>query len=149
MERIEWFIEKATEIGIHEISLLRCINSERKTMKADRISRKLINAAKQSLRTHFPVLNEITSFSGFLSKSTADEKFIAYMDEAGIPPLHRAASPEKRYIVMIGPEGDFSQSEILTSRKAGYLPVNLGHHRLRTETAGIVACQMLRDLHLR
>jgi len=148
MERIEWFVEKATEIGVHEISFLKCKNSERSNLKMDRLYKKMTSASKQSLRVSFPLLNEMTSFQSFLSGISADEKFIAHMDGSTPPYLHHAASRGKKYAVVIGPEGDFCSTELLAAREAGYVQVSLGQNRLRTETAGIVACQMLAHLNL-
>ncbi len=148
MERIEWFVEKATEIGVHEISFLKCKNSERGTLKIERLQKKMTSAAKQSLRASFPLLNEMTTFQSFLSGTSADEKFIAHMNGSSPPYLHHAASKGKKYTVVIGPEGDFCNTELLAAREAGYMQVSLGQNRLRTETAGIVACQMLAHLNL-
>lgn len=148
MERTEWFVEKATEIGVHEITFLKCKNSERRNLKMERLLKKLTSAAKQSLRVTFPVLHDLVPYESFISETTAEEKFIAHMDESMPPFLHQVASKDKKYSVVIGPEGDFCATELLAAQEAGFVKVSLGHNRLRTETAGIAACQMLCNLNL-
>ena len=140
-DRYEWFLEKATEIGISEITPLICERSERKVFKKDRFDRVLQSALKQSLHTYFPVLNEPIAFSDFLKEKHLQEKFIAHCDEGSERKLlSRELMPKQNVLVLIGPEGDFSPEEILAANDAGFQAVSLGNSRLRTETAAIVAC---------
>lgn len=140
IERLEWFIEKATEIGIDEITPIFCRNSERKVVKEERLEKIIISAAKQSLKSHFPILNPPCSFDLFVKKFQADQKFIAhcYNDEKAI--LKSVLKKGSSVIILIGPEGDFSIEEVKEAKNCNYLPISLGESRLRTETAGIVAC---------
>jgi len=140
IERLEWFIEKATEIGIDQITPIICRNSERKVVKAERLEKIIVSAAKQSLKAKFPVLNPCCTLSEFVNVYNADQKFIAhcYNDEKNI--LKTALSPSNSIIILIGPEGDFSRDEVEFTLKNNYHPVSLGDSRLRTETAGVVAC---------
>jgi 16S rRNA (uracil1498-N3)-methyltransferase len=145
LDRTEWFVEKAVELGVDEISFVICDNSERKDLKLDRLERKAISAMKQSLKATLPTLHEAVRFPQFLEKSSAvDEKYIAYVDlENASPPLKSLLQPKRRYCVLVGPEGDFSREEIALALQKGFQPVSLGQSRLRTETAGIAACVML------
>jgi 16S rRNA (uracil1498-N3)-methyltransferase len=145
LDRTEWFVEKAVELGVDEISFVICDNSERKDLKLDRLERKAISAMKQSLKARLPALHEVILFRQFLEElSENEEKYIAYVDlENPSPSLKSLLQPNRRYCVLIGPEGDFSREEIALSLQKGFQPVSLGQSRLRTETAGIAACVML------
>ncbi|MGB7393740.1 MAG: 16S rRNA (uracil(1498)-N(3))-methyltransferase [Pricia sp.] len=139
-DRFEWFLEKATEIGVNEITPIICEHSERKTVKHER-SQKVVQAAmKQSLRTHLPKLNEAVSFTDFLEKKHGGLLFIAHCSDSDKEDLKRRVAPDHDVTVMIGPEGDFSTSEIRSAEDKGFQPVSLSRGRLRTETAAIVAC---------
>lgn len=140
-ERYEWFLEKATEIGVHEISPVICDHSERKVIKTNRYERVLQSAMKQSLQSFLPVLNEPVSFSDFMEKELPGQKFIAHC-EAGEEKRALGVLVDKNseVTILIGPEGDFSLEEIKYALKKGWQPISLGKNRLRTETAGIVAC---------
>lgn len=139
-DRYEWFLEKATEIGVDEITPVICENSERKIIKKERFERVLQAAMKQSLQTRLPKLNEAVSFDEFVSKAEGELKFIAHCADTEKAELRRRLAADKDVIVLIGPEGDFSPSEIKSAQEQGFTPVSMGKNRLRTETAAVVAC---------
>jgi 16S rRNA (uracil1498-N3)-methyltransferase len=139
-ERYEWFLEKATEIGIHEITPILCEHSERKVIKADRFDKILLSAMKQSGQFFLPQLNEAIPFKEFISKNIDGQKFIAHCEESNKSSLKDLVETNQNITILIGPEGDFSEKEIELALQNKYLPVSLGNTRLRTETAAIVAC---------
>jgi 16S rRNA (uracil1498-N3)-methyltransferase len=141
-DRIEWFVEKAVEIGIEEISFMLCKNSERKVMNMERISKVAVSALKQSQQAWLPRINEMAPFSKIFN-STADQKFIAHVDSANPTHLSSVTQRNKKYLVLIGPEGDFSNDELDMAIQHGFEKVSLGINRLRTETAGLAAIQIL------
>ncbi len=143
MDRLEWFAEKVTEIGVSEISLLLCDHSERKVVKTDRIEKILVSAMKQSKKAYLPKINEMISFKEFVKKNSGDGCYIAHCYEQDKRILSSEYKAGKNAIVLIGPEGDFSEEEVAMALKSGYVPVSLGNSRLRTETAGIVACHTI------
>lgn len=147
IDRFEWFLEKATEIGIDEITPLVCEHSERKNVKTDRLRKIIIAAMKQSLKAYLPKLNEPVKFPDIISLPFTGQKLIAWYDENRSGELKEVYIPGFPALILIGPEGDFSPEEIETSLKNGYISVNLGKSRLRTETAGIVACHTLNLLY--
>lgn len=138
-DRFEWFLEKATEIGIDEITPIICDHSERKVLKTDRMEKIIQSAAKQSLKFHYPKLNEPTTFNEFINSTFNGLLFIAHCEETDKKSLKAALKPQQTVTVLIGPEGDFSSKEIKQSLEHSFIPVSLGESRLRTETAGIVA----------
>jgi 16S rRNA (uracil1498-N3)-methyltransferase len=138
-DRFEWFLEKATEIGIDEITPIICEHSERKVVKLERLEKIIQSAAKQSLKYHFPKLNEPVTFNQFINSNFDGQLFIAHCEETAKKSLKTALKPKLNTIVLIGPEGDFSTKEIMQSLEHNFIPVSLGESRLRTETAGIVA----------
>jgi 16S rRNA (uracil1498-N3)-methyltransferase len=140
MERIEWFLEKATEIGINRITPLLCRFSERKEIKHERLEKVMISAMKQSLKAYLPQLDEMTKFSNFIHQPFEGQKFIAHCEDQYRDLLKSKIMPGENYLILIGPEGDFSTEEIEMALKEGFHPVSLGNSRLRTETAGVVAC---------
>jgi 16S rRNA (uracil1498-N3)-methyltransferase len=140
MERMEWFLEKATEIGIDRITPLLCRFSERKEIKNDRLDKVMISAMKQSLKATLPQLDPLTRFSDFIARPFEGQKFIAHCDDQHRDLLKRMIVLNQNYLILIGPEGDFSSEEIEGALMAGFHPVSLGDSRLRTETAGVVAC---------
>ncbi|MHA7128317.1 16S rRNA (uracil(1498)-N(3))-methyltransferase [Algoriphagus namhaensis] len=144
-DRMEWMVEKATELGFHELSLLETQNSERNRLKLDRLDKKMISAAKQSLKFYFPMMNEQQSLKDFISSQSdfQGQKFIAYVDENHDQHLVQAANPGESYLLLIGPEGDFSPEEIQFAQDQGFEPVSLGQSRLRTETAGLAGVHIL------
>lgn len=149
IDRFEWFLEKATEIGVDRITPLVCDHSERRKIRKDRLERVILSATKQSVKAWLPVLDDLVPMNEFL-KNTAfkGNGFVAHCEEGERIELLTNITPKKPTMVLIGPEGDFSPSEIELSIKSGLKPVSLGMSRLRTETAGVVVAQMLVDLHL-
>ncbi len=139
-DRIEWFVEKAVEIGVHEISFILCKNSERKVLNLERIEKIAVSAMKQSQQPWMPILHPLQPLRDILSQP-ADEKFICYVDSTNPIHLKAIAKPNKNYLVLIGPEGDFANEELNAALQAGFEKVSLGENRLRTETAGLVASQ--------
>jgi 16S rRNA (uracil1498-N3)-methyltransferase len=142
IERFEWFLEKATEIGIDEITPLICEHSERRQVRTDRLEKVITAAMKQSLKAWHPELHEALDLKHFLAKPQDAEKYIAFITE-GAPQLQEVCVKNRDAVVLIGPEGDFSQAEVDLAISSGYQVVSLGSSRLRTETAGIVACHAL------
>ena len=183
MERLEWFIEKATEIGIDEITPLICRYSERKIIKAERLEKIIVSAAKQSVKAYFSILNPQCSFEELMNKHQASQKFIAHCYTTSTPTpllkkrgednlntstltsqptplleemeeaaeemeeilhdkklLQNELKKSSNVLILIGPEGDFSIEEVQRALSLGFIPVSLGNSRLRTETAGVVAC---------
>lgn len=139
-ERYEWFLEKATEIGIQEITPIICEHSERKVIKTERFLKIIESAMKQSLHYHLPKLNEPISFKEFVKKEQSGQKFIAHCEETDKKSLKNELKLNTDCTILIGPEGDFSVKEIQLALDNQYIPVSLGNTRLRTETAAIVAC---------
>jgi 16S rRNA (uracil1498-N3)-methyltransferase len=142
-DRIEWFVEKAIEIGVDEISLILCDKSERAALKTDRLDKLAISAMKQSLKTTLTKINHMILIKDFITANKASQKFIAYVDSTNPTQLKGVVKSKESYIVLIGPEGDFSKKEIDMAISQDYTKVGLGPNRLRTETAGIVACTIL------
>ena len=147
MDRMEWFAEKATEIGINAITCLNCRFSERKEIKPARLEKILISAMKQSQKATLPELNGMTDFRTFVSLPFAGRKFIAHCEEGVKPLLKQTYHPGENALVLIGPEGDFSPEEIALALKCGFEPISLGESRLRTETAALVACHTIHVLN--
>ena len=141
-DRFEWFLEKATEIGISEITPILCDRSERKVIKVDRFEKIIESAMKQSLKMYKPKLNELTSFSDFikLQSNFNGIKCIAHCEDSEKELLKNLVQPTSNNIILIGPEGDFSYKEIELAQKNDFIPISLGESRLRTETAAISAC---------
>lgn len=142
MDRFEWFLEKATEIGVSEITPILCENSERKVLKLDRCERIIESAMKQSLKAHKPKLNELISFQESL-KLVTSQVLIAHCEPGEKTLLKQLLKPNEDYSIFIGPEGDFSNNEIRLAHQNESIPISLGESRLRTETAGVVVCQNL------
>jgi 16S rRNA (uracil1498-N3)-methyltransferase len=140
IDRFEWFLEKATEIGIDEITPIICDRSERKEIKTDRSNKIITSAIKQSLKAYHPKLNNYISFKTFISQASADLKLIAHCEEDKKFAIANAFKLHQKYLILIGPEGDFSPSEIELALQNGFIPITLGESRLRTETAALEAC---------
>lgn len=140
IERLEWFIEKATEIGIDEITPFVCRFSERKIIKAERLEKIIISAAKQSVKAYFPTLNPLCTFDELMKNHQSSQKFIAHCYEEDKKLLQNEIKKSSDVLILIGPEGDFSKEEVQKAISLGFVPVSLGNSRLRTETAGVVAC---------
>ncbi|MEO6346713.1 MAG: 16S rRNA (uracil(1498)-N(3))-methyltransferase [Aquaticitalea sp.] len=140
-DRYEWFLEKATEIGVDTITPVICDHSERRVIKLDRFEKIVQSAMKQSLHYHLPKLNDAVAFNDFISGEFSGQKFIAHCEETDRKSLKHELESGKDVIILIGPEGDFSSKEIELAIRAKFIPVTLGTSRLRTETAAVVACQ--------
>lgn len=143
INRLEWFLEKATEIGIEEITPILCEHSERKKIRTDRLNKILMSAMKQSLKAELPKLNELTNYEDFIKQKKDDAKFIAYCNDDALSHLKKEYSPSENVTILIGPEGDFSPKEIKLALENEYRGVSLGKSRLRTETAGVVASHVI------
>ncbi|WP_026709967.1 16S rRNA (uracil(1498)-N(3))-methyltransferase [Flavobacterium filum] len=139
-ERLEWFLEKATEIGLHEFTPIICEHSERKVLKTDRLEKILLSAMKQSNQCYLPKINEPISFKNFIQMEEKGQKFIAHCEETQKLTFASQIHPGEKCTVLIGPEGDFSTQEIKLALENKFIPVSLGNNRLRTETAALVAC---------
>jgi 16S rRNA (uracil1498-N3)-methyltransferase len=139
-DRYEWFLEKATEIGIHEITPLICDRSERKIINNDRLEKIILSAMKQSNELYLPKLNPAISFKEFVKQQNEGLKLIAHCEVTDKKTLKSIVQPNESVTVLIGPEGDFSEKEIALALEQKYIPVSLGNTRLRTETAAVVAC---------
>jgi 16S rRNA (uracil1498-N3)-methyltransferase len=140
IERFEWFLEKATEIGIDEISPIICQRSERKIIKDERLHKIITAAVKQSIKAYHPKLNTAVSFTDFLKKEISSQKLIAHCLNKPKELLKSVLIPNGNYTILIGPEGDFTENEITQAIANSYKEISLGESRLRTETAGISAC---------
>ncbi len=138
-DRIEWLVEKCTEIGIDEISFFYARNSERTKFKIDRTIKKAIAAMKQSLSAYLPVINEPVKLSELIRKYDAEQKFIAHYRPDNRE-FYKRIIPNTSCLTLIGPEGDFSEEEIGLAVDQNFDIINLSNSRLRTETAGLVAC---------
>lgn len=143
MDRFEWFLEKATEIGIQEITPLICEHSERTVIRTDRLQKIILSAAKQSLKTYLPVLHEPVKFDKFMLNKWTCTKFVAYVEEKQDVLLKNIYTKGQNALILIGPEGDFSKNEIELAKTNEYGIVSLGNARLRTETAAVVACHTI------
>ncbi len=139
-ERFQWFLEKATEIGITQVTPILCERSERSKVAVERLQRVMQEAMKQSLRTYLPRLNEPVSFKEFIAREPSTLNFIAHCEDDEKMDLKRRVAADKDVLILVGPEGDFSRTEIQAAYDRGFLPVSLGPSRLRTETAALVAC---------
>jgi 16S rRNA (uracil1498-N3)-methyltransferase len=145
IDRTEWFIEKATEIGVNTITPVICRRSERRELRIDRLDKVLLSAAKQSLHLNLPKLNNVASLAEFLktNKDSSSKKFIAYCEEHTAL-LKNSFQPGESITVLIGPEGDFTEEEVTLAKEYGFIPVSLGESRLRTETAGVMVSAIFR-----
>lgn len=149
IDRIEYFVEKAVEIGIDEISFFYCQHSERKQLNTERIEKIAVAAMKQSLKFYLPVFNEMISFRQFIEKKREGQLFIAHETVSMEHHLLNKALADARYTVMIGAEGGFSDEEVQAAVKNGFTPVSLGETRLRTETAALASCFALNFLQIK
>ena len=147
MDRIEWMTEKAVEVGIDELSFLDCQFSERRSLKLPRIEKIVVSAVKQSRKAYMPILNDMKSFKSFVNQHSAGRRYIAHCyDEVARVNLFdelRKGAADEDALVLIGPEGDFSIDEVRMAVEAGFVSVDLGKSRLRTETAGLSAVMMM------
>ena len=146
MDRFEFFLEKSTELGINEITPILCKNSERKVVKQERLEKIVMSAVKQSGNLYLPKVNSLIKFDDFVEQNNSiNEAFIAHCeDDSTKNQLKNLLDNQKNICILIGPEGDFTKEEIILAKEKNYKPVALGHSRLRTETAGIIACHTVK-----
>lgn len=147
MDRTEWFSEKATEIGIDRLSPLLCRYSERKEIKTGRLEKILVSAMKQSQKACLPVMDEMEKFSSFIEKPFDGKKYIAHCYEGEKRLLKDVYVKGENALILIGPEGDFSEEEVRMAISNGFEEISLGESRLRTETAALVACHTIHVLN--
>ncbi|WP_443937442.1 16S rRNA (uracil(1498)-N(3))-methyltransferase [Pedobacter sp. MW01-1-1] len=141
IDRLEWFLEKATELGIDEITPIITDRSERKVVKEDRLNKVIISAVKQSLKAYHPKLNDAISYDAFLKQDFKGDKLIAHcIDNENKQYISNLVQPHGKYLILIGPEGDFSPEEVNKALNNDYKPLTLGDNRLRTETAALAVC---------
>lgn len=148
-ERIEWFVEKATEFKIEEITLINCDRTEKHHYKTDRLHKIAVSAMKQSLNFRLPIINGPVDLDLFIPNRNEQAKFIAHVDSKNDQDLIKVAKADESYLILIGPEGDFTDAEVSKCLQAGFKKVSLGPSRLRTETAGIAACHILNLVNTR
>lgn len=139
-ERTEWFLEKATEIGIDEVKLFASYHSERRVANVERFKKIVVAAMKQSVKSKMPVVEDIVPFEKLVKQDFDGQKFIAWIDDGVKEQLCDLYKKSENVMVLIGPEGDFSKEEVQLAKDNGFVPVSLGEARLRTETAAVVAC---------
>lgn len=149
IDRTEWFVEKAIEIGVNEISFLHTKHSERNKLNLERIKKKAISAIKQSVRPFLPEIHEIQKLSQFIEGTSSKQKFVAHLYKSATPYLNDVAQRNNDYLILIGPEGGFSDEEISFVHQNEFQSVKLGDYRLRTETAGIMACSILNSINFK
>lgn len=141
IDRTEWFLEKATEIGLDRFIPIESEHSERRTINTERCTRVVVSAMKQSIKTVMPQIDPLTKFSELVAQPFEGDKFIAHCQDSEEKILLRdAVTPARNTLILIGPEGDFSPTEIELAHKFGFKDISLGKARLRTETAGLAAC---------
>ena len=146
-DRFEWFLEKATEIGLSAITPLICEHSERRRVKTERLEKIVLSAMKQSQQCHLPKINPTVSFDTFMAQSHSGNCCIAHCMEGDKAPLFKSLTPAEPITILIGPEGDFSVKEVEKALEKGFKAITLGDHRLRTETAAIMACANVAIYH--
>ncbi|MGN0186772.1 MAG: 16S rRNA (uracil(1498)-N(3))-methyltransferase [Paludibacteraceae bacterium] len=142
-DRFEWFVEKATEIGVDTITPLLCRYSERRVIRPERLEKILVSASKQSYKARIPQLNPMTAVDDFVQQVRTPYRFIAHCYEGDKPHLLHVCPPKSEVVIMVGPEGDFSREEVEMAVNQYFQPVSLSASRLRTETAGVVACHLV------
>jgi len=148
INRFEWFLEKATEIGIDKITPVICEHSERRIINPERLNKVIIAAMKQSFKAYLPVLNPAIFLKDFISEKNNSEKYIAYCSDNYRDNLKDLYNKQKDAVILIGPEGDFSEQEVSLAINYGFKPISLGAERLRTETAALVACHTVNLINL-
>jgi 16S rRNA (uracil1498-N3)-methyltransferase len=146
-DRFEWFLEKATEIGIDEITPIICGRSEKTHLKYERLEKIIESATKQSFSAYIPKINPLKPFNHILEETSCLQKFIAYCNVKDRFDLKTSCLPNKPTLLLIGPEGDFTENEIALAKSNNFVPISLGNSRLRTETAGMVACTIINFLN--
>jgi 16S rRNA (uracil1498-N3)-methyltransferase len=148
IDRFEWFLEKATEIGVDEITPIICKHSERRQLRIDRLEKIITSAVKQSLKAYHPVLHPLTEYKKFIAQKREGQLFIAHLEENNPVLLQKVYLRGSDATILIGPEGDFSAAEVSSAIKVSYQCVSLGSSRLRTETAAVVACHVVEMLNV-
>jgi 16S rRNA (uracil1498-N3)-methyltransferase len=148
IERFEWFLEKVTEIGIDEITPVYCHRSERLKLRTERLEKIILSAVKQSQKAYMPLLNMPVKYNDFIENISDIGKYIAYCSEKNQNYLVLVPEINKKNLVIIGPEGDFTPLEIENALANGFIPVSLGQSRYRTETAGVVTAQIISDRYI-
>lgn len=155
MDRMEWLAEKATEIGLNSLTFLNCQNSERRVLKTERITKIVVSAMKQSHKAHLPAINEMTDFKKFVAQPFDGDRYVAHCHNMGentdaanhLPSLdsllRQSNDKNRKVLILIGPEGDFSREEVSMAEAAGFQSISLGRSRLRTETAALAAVHMV------
>lgn len=146
-ERTEWFLEKATEIGIDRVRLFASYHSERRVANVERFRKVMIAAMKQSIKSRLPEIEDVVDFNKLVKQPFDGQKFIAWIDDNVTDQLCDKYEKGKNALVLIGPEGDFSPEEAKLAMDNGFIPVSLGEARLRTETAAVVACHTIQLLN--
>ncbi|WP_421876999.1 RsmE family RNA methyltransferase [Marinoscillum sp.] len=146
MDRIEWFVEKACELGVDEISFLLTKNSERDKLRIDRLEKKAVSALKQSKSGYLTKINELVKLDQFLSQTPSDLKFIAVVEE-NLPYYAEVLQQDRNVLTLIGPEGDFTQEESKSAVASGFRKISLGKSVLRTETAGLMASHFVNTIN--
>ena len=141
-ERLEWFVEKAVEIGIDKISFIKCERTLRKNIRMTRLKKIAITAMKQSLKTKIPVIDSIINIEDFLKSCNTDNRFICYLRKDKSHMFDKKIHKDRDICILIGPEGDFSNKEVDLALSEKFQTLSLGDNRLRTETAGIIACHL-------
>jgi 16S rRNA (uracil1498-N3)-methyltransferase len=142
-DRFEWFLEKCTEIGIDEITPVLCEHSERKKINPERFEKVILSAMKQSLKYTLPRLNSLRRLEDLVASSRSEARLIAHCEEGVKKNLPELVKGKKDILILIGPEGDFAPREIELALSNGFRGLSLGASRLRTETAGVVACSQV------
>ncbi|MBU2650077.1 MAG: 16S rRNA (uracil(1498)-N(3))-methyltransferase [Bacteroidetes bacterium] len=145
--RLEWFVEKATEIGIDRIIPFFGEHSERRNLNNDRLEKVIISAMKQSVKAYKPILEKAVDFENLVKQGYSGQKFFGWMGDGNSMSLGKGYKPGSDVCILIGPEGDFSHNEVQIAQEHGFVPINLGNSRLRTETAAIVACSWINLLN--
>jgi 16S rRNA (uracil1498-N3)-methyltransferase len=146
-ERIEWFLEKSTEIGISEITFVLCNRSERNAINMERFEKIIVAAAKQSMQYFFPKINALIKLETFVKQENTTQKFIAHCEQDDKKHLKELLKIGEKTLILIGPEGDFTNSEIEMAIENNFQPISLGEKRLRTETAGVMSCAIFEILN--
>lgn len=147
IERLEWFLEKATEIGIDEITPLICEHSERRNINPERLIKIITAAVKQSISAYHPILNPMIKYNDFLLNVSSANKYITHCAPGEKHYLNKIYKVGSKSLILVGPEGDFSEKEINFAMQQGFQEITLGKSRLRTETAGIVCCHTIQMLN--
>lgn len=148
-DRIEWFVEKATEVGIGGFAFINSRYSERKNLKLERIDKIVISALKQSMKATKPAIQDLTEFRKFVTQPFEGQKYICHCNPGPKPLLNNVCRPDTPVLVLIGPEGDFSPEEVVLALENGFTPASLGNTRLRTETAAFVAAHIVQLKNLK